>query len=122
MNKLIEKQLKDLKAVKVNFDNNTTKIVIPRTKEIVSEALIKGNVYLIELDDNLLQPTLNSTLASNWNFGKTPKYKMYKLEFLDKMGSMYKFNGIAYKDGVDIYTEEWFGWFPEGQFKVIEKL
>ena len=122
MNKIIEKQLKNLRSVNLEFDTNTTKIVIPRTKEIVAEALNKGDVYLIELDEFLLQPSSNSTLASNWNFGKIPTHKMYKVEFLDKMGNMYKFNGIAYENGHDLYTDEWYGWFPEGKFKVIEKL
>ena len=122
MNKIIENQLKNLKSVRVNFDSNTTQIVIPKTTEIISEALIKGQVYLIELDQYLLEPLLNSTLASNWNFGKVPTHKVYKLEFLDKMGNMYKFSGIPVENGQDIYSEEWFGWFPEGKFKVIEKL
>ena len=65
MNKIIERQLQSVKAVALKYDKNTTKIVIPRTSEIVPEVLNKGDVYLIELSDNLLQPTSNSTLASN---------------------------------------------------------
>lgn len=65
MNKLIKKQLENLRSVRVDFDNNTTNIFIPRTKQIVAEALNKGEIYLIGLDDYLLQPPSNSTLASN---------------------------------------------------------
>ena len=122
MNKLIKKQLQNLKSVKVNFDDNTTKIIIPKTLEIIPDALIKGDIYLIKLSDLALSPSSNSTLAANWNAGKVPTHRFYKVELIDVMKDMYKFNGIAVEDGVDLYSENWFGWFPGDYFSVIEKL
>ena len=105
MNRLIKKQLMNLKSVNIDFNDNTTKIIIPKTAEIIPEALIKGNVYLIELNDLALHPASNSTLASNWNAGKVPTYRCYKVELIDIMNDMYKFNGIAYENGQDVYSE-----------------
>lgn len=105
MNKLIKKQLQSLRSVKVDFDDNTTQIIIPKTLEISPEALNKGDIYLIELNDLALNPVSNSTLASNWNAGKVPKYKFYKVELVDIMKDMYKFNGIAVDNGIDLYSE-----------------
>ena len=122
MNKIIEKQLNSVRSVKLNFDRDTKKIFIPKTSEIIPEALNKGDIYLIELSDILLQPTSNSTLASNWNSGKIPTHKQYKAELLDVMGNMYKFNGIAYENEQDLYGDNWYGWFPREYFKVVRKV
>lgn len=65
MNKLIKQQLQNLKSVKIEFNDNTTSIMIPKTMEVLPEALNKGDVYLIELEDFILNPLSNSTLASN---------------------------------------------------------
>lgn len=105
MNKLIKKQLNSLKSTRVDFDDSTTKIVIPRTLEITSSALNKGDILLIELSDLALNPLSNSTLAANWNAGKVPTHKQYKVELIDIMKDMYKFNGIAYENGKDLYSE-----------------
>ena len=121
MNKLIKQQLQNLKSVKIEFNDNTTSIMIPKTMEVLPEALNKGDVYLIELEDFILNPLSNSTLASNWNAGKVPSHKLYKVEFLEKMNNMYKFNGIAVEDNQELYTESWFGWLPENSFTVIER-
>lgn len=122
MNKIIEKQLNSVRSVKLNFDKDTKKIFIPRTLEIIPEALNVGDIYLIELSDILLQPTSNSTLSSNWNNGRVPTHKYYKVELLDVMGNMYKFNGIAYENEQDLYFEDWYGWFPREYFKVVRKV
>ena len=122
MNKVIKDQLRQVRVLKIKFDDNTTKIIIPKTEEISNIILNVGEYYLIELEDFILNPPLNSTLSSNWNSGKVPKYKHYKVELIDKMSNMYKFNGIAFENGEDIYTENWFGWFPDNGFSVIKKL
>ena len=122
MNKIIKDQLNKVRSVKLSFDDNTTQILIPKSSEVIPEALNQGDVYLINLNDKILNPSSNSTLAANWNSGRVPNHKLYKVEFLEKMGNMYKFNGIAVEDGVDLYNENWFGWIPEDCFKVEEKL
>ena len=122
MNKLIRKQLEAVRSTRLEFSNDTTNLYIPKITNIGASSLDVGSVYLIELSDDLLDPQVNSTLASNWNNGNIPRYKYYKVELLDKMNNMYKFNGIAYDHGVDLYNENWYGWFPESKFKIIEKI
>ena len=65
MNNTIKKQLDKVKSVKINYDDDTTKIVIPKTLQIIPEALNVGCIYIIELNDILLNPSSNSTLSSN---------------------------------------------------------
>lgn len=122
MNKIIKDQLSKVRSVKLNFDDHTTHIDIPKTEEVIPLALVEGQVYVIELEDFILNPLQNSTLASNWNSGKIPKYKRYQVEFIQKMSNMYKFNGVALDNNKPIYSENWFGWFPEEGFKVISLL
>ena len=124
MNKVIKDQLLKVRSTEINFTDKDTSILIPKTKEIVPVALNIGEVYIIGLEDFILHPQSNSTLASNWNAGKVPKYKYYKVEFLEKMGNMYKFNGIAFNNstGEDIFYENWFGWLPENGFNVIDRV
>ena len=122
MNKIIKDQLNKVRSVKLDFDDHTTHIDIPKTEEVIPLALVEGQVYVIELEDFILNPLQNSTLASNWNSGKIPKYKRYQVEFIQKMSNMYKFNGVALDNNQPIYSENWFGWFPEEGFKVISLL
>ena len=122
MNKIIKDQLNKVRSVKLDFDDHTTHIDIPKTEEVIPLALVEGQVYVIELEDFILNPLQNSTLASNWNSGKTPKYKRYQVEFIQKMSNMYKFNGVALDNNQPIYSENWFGWFPEEGFKVVSLL
>ena len=122
MNKIIKDQLNKVRSVKLDFDDHTTHIDIPKTEEVIPLALVEGQVYVIELEDFILNPLQNSTLASNWNSGKIPKYKRYQVEFIQKMSNMYKFNGVALDNNQPIYSENWFGWFPEEGFKVVSLL
>ena len=122
MNKIIKQQLEKLKSVKITFKDSDKTIFIPKTTEIIQEAMEVGNIYLIKLDKKMLNPTTNSTLASNWNGGRVPTQEVYKAELLDIMNNMYKFNGIAVKDGIDLYSENWFGWVPKEYFEILSKI
>lgn len=119
MNNRIKEQLNKVMSTKIDFDDDTTKIVIPKTTKFNNNLLKRDTIYLIEISDSVLYPDINSTLASNWNGGKIPKYKYYKAEVVDTMNNMVKFNGIAYDDGRDLYSESWFGWLPSDLFKVV---
>lgn len=65
MNKVIKDQLQKIKSCKVEFNDNSENIFIPKTTKIISEALEKENIYIIKLNDKALQPQLNSNLAAN---------------------------------------------------------
>ena len=120
MNNRIKEQLKKVTSVDITFDDNTTEIIIPKTLKFNNLLLKKNVLYLIELFDSVINPDINSTLASNWNNGKIPKYKYYKAEVVDTISNMVKLNGIAVDKGRDLYTENWFGWIPSELFKVIK--
>ena len=119
MNKQLKEQLNKIKSTKVDFNDNSEKIVIPKTTKYLNESIKKDVLYFIELFDFIINPDINSTLASNWNNGKVPKYKYYKVELVERMGNMVKLNGIAVVDGKDILTESWYGWIPLDGFKII---
>lgn len=65
MNKVIKDQLSKVRSVKLDYDNSTTELYIPKTVEVIPTALNQGDVYIIELEDFILNPLVNSTLASN---------------------------------------------------------
>jgi hypothetical protein len=65
MNKVIKDQLSKVRSVKLDYDNNTTELYIPKTVEVIPTALNQGDVYIIKLEDFILNPLANSTLASN---------------------------------------------------------
>ena len=122
MNKQIKDQLLKVKATTIEFKDNDEVIIIPLTTKF-SNSLLRANVlYLIEIKDFIIHPDKNSTLASNWNNGKTPKYKYYKVEVVEKLNNMVKLNGIAFVDSKDILTENWYGWLPLDGFTVLKQL
>lgn len=122
MNKQIKDQLTKVKATTIDFNDNDEVIVIPLTTKFSNELLLPNVVYLIELKDFIIHPDKNSTLASNWNFGKVPKYKYYKVEMVDKINNMVKVNGIAFEGDKDLFTENWYGWLPLDGFTVLKQL
>ena len=122
MNKWISKELNKVKSTKINFNDKSTSIFIPKTSEILQDALNIGDIYLIRLSDKITNPASNSTLASNWNAGRVPNHSIYKAELLEVMNSMFKFNGIGIEDGNEIYSDNWYGWIPKDCFEVIEKV
>jgi len=115
MNKIIQKQLSKVKSVNLDYNDDTLKIVIPKTTKILSKAMDVGKVYLIELDDTL---NSDSEISSGWNNGKFPSSKFYIAELLNVSSNMYKFNGVAKDNQLD----NWFGWLPGDRIKVLEKL
>lgn len=122
MNKQIKDQLTKVKATTIEFNDNDEVIVIPLTTKFSNELLQFNVLYLIELKDFIIHPDENSTLASNWNFGKVPKYKYYKVEMVDKINNMVKVNGIAFEGDKDLFTENWYGWLPLDGFTVLKQL
>ena len=118
MNKLVFEQLNQVKSVDLIFDQDTTKLVIPKTTKVKPVAVKVGGVYKIDISDTILFPSESSTLASNWNGGKVPEYKRYLAEIISTMGNMVKVNGVAEDDS----TNNFYGWLPFDGFEVLEKL
>ena len=85
----------------LDVKDDVTHFIIPRATKFINSALKQDQCYLIEIKDSVLHPDENSTLASNWNAGKTPKNKFYNAEVITKMGNMIKFNCVAIEDSSD---------------------
>lgn len=121
MNKQIKAELEKVTATQIEFDENTTSIFIPKTTSWNLTSLKQGRCYLIELSDSLLNPVSNSTLASNWNGGKTPKHKYYNVEIQNIMNKMIQIIGVGVVNG-SACGEQFYGWLPFEQIKVLQEL
>ena len=117
MKKIIANELKKVSATKIEFDENTTSIFIPKTLKILNTSVKQGEVYRIRLEEFITNPYQSSTLASNWNNGVIPKHSEYIAEIVTKMANMIKINGVA----TDDYTDNFCGWLPIEGFEIINK-
>lgn len=120
MNKIIKSELGKVDSVKIDFDDNTTKIFIPKKVEV---KISPGEVYLIKLSDYMLNPPDNDVININWNMGNIPKFKYYKSEINKVSGNMVNITGVGY----DISTNSdinqvWSGWLPRTEFEIMEKI
>ena len=83
--------------------------------------LEENNCYLLQLDSILLN--VDSALATNWNKGKAPKCKYYKVEVDTIMGNMIKVVGVGSNDISFIEViDHFYGWLPIDNIKVLEKV
>lgn len=117
MKKIIADELKKVSATKIEFDENTTSIFIPKTIKILNTSVKQGEVYRIKLEEFITNPYQSSTLASNWNGGIVPKYSEYIAEITTKLGNMIKINRVA----TDDYTYNFCGWLPVEGFEILNK-
>lgn len=118
MNKQVIEQLNKVSVTKVDFNEGDTEIFIPRTIKILNTSLSQGEYYVIKLNESVVHPPENSTLASNWNRGIVPEHDMYFAEITDKKGNMIRINGVA----TEFPTYRFCGWIPIDGFEVISKL
>jgi len=117
MNKLIKDQLDNVTSTKIEYDANTTHIYIPKTIKVLNTSMKVGSVYDIELFDSITSPPPSSTLASNWNNGVIPKYKLYTVEVIGSMAKMIRVNGVAMEDN----SSSFYGWLPLDGFEIIKR-
>jgi len=115
MNNIIYNQLCKVKATQIEFDRNTTELIIPKTIKIQNAALKVGKVYDIKLKPSITNP-IDSTLADNWNQGRVPKYSKYTVEIESNIGNMIKVNGVAIED----HSSQFIGYLPHDSFEVIK--
>ena len=119
MNKIIKEQLNKCRvAVIPEFGDVTTHICIKKVNEILPTNMKSNHIYLIKVKPSV---KVNTTIASNWNGGKLPKYDYYKVERVGDVGNMVKLNGIAYDNG-DLCTEPFYGYLPYDGFEIIEEV
>lgn len=124
MNPIIREQLNLVRVAKLPvYDENTTKITIPRLVEEEEKVIDVNHYYIIELADYILNPPETFTLHTNWNNGNIPKYRYMKCCVLQVMGKMVKIDGIAcdMKDLSDI-DYKWIGWVPRKSISIIKEI
>lgn len=121
MNKHIKEQLNQVKLANIpNFDDNTTHIFIKKQTTIKIE---EDSCYLIKLNSTITNPSLTSTLSSNWNNGSVPNHSYYKVDIQKIMSHMIKVVGVAYDyDNNRDLTDMWCGWLPIDEIEIISKL
>lgn len=121
MNKIIESQLAKVQEADLsNYDARTKTWHIPKISDVRMDV---GSCYLIELDDSLLNPLANQILVSNWNQGRVPEDKYFKVEVLSKMNRMIKVMGFGYDPATKTdKTTAWTGWLPLNMVKVLERI
>lgn len=112
MNKIIFNELKKVTSVNLDFNEDTTKLYIPRTTVIIPKV---GKTYKIALDESLLRPSSNSSFAANWNNGKVPMHREYIAEVSKIMTGYALINGVATND----FADNWFGWIPMNLMTVV---
>lgn len=124
MNEIIKKQLNLVRIAKLPlYDDNTTKMIIPKTLSIEETVIDIGHYYVIELADYIVNPPPNFNLHVNWNNNNIPKYKYFRCEVIAAIGKMIKINGVAcdMKTLGDLdYT--WVGWVPKKSISIIKEL
>lgn len=120
MNKLIKKQLDRLKVAKVDsYDESTLTYVF---KKHVSKIFKINSVYILKLNELLLNPNNNDILISNWNNGNYPKHKYLKAQVTKKVGNMLFLCGVYCDENKNNINEFWNGWLPDEQLDILEEV
>lgn len=118
MNKFIEKQLKNLKNKNIDF-NYTDNVI--KFKKYVEPSYQKGHLYIIKLDNDLLND--DSVLSINFNRGTCPRFNYLKIEIENIINTMIQVNSLGYdiekNQDIDIL---WSGWLPTNQIHLIEEV
>lgn len=120
MNKILKQQLDKLKVAKVDSYNELTHTYVFKKHESATFKL--DSVYLLRLDDKLLNPKYNDVLISNWNNGKYPTHTILKAQVSKKLGNMLFLCGVYCNEDKEPINEFWNGWLPDDQLKIIEEV
>ncbi len=121
MNKFIEDELKKCKIAHIDKISETEYVV---TKQKETEDLIKLNsYYIIELEDYIIHPNENFTLAENWNKGVVPKSKLLKVMITQILGKMMKVDAVGVGEDFNDLNDVYMGlWLPFGGVKILKEL
>ena len=121
MTRIAKEELNKIKPKIEKIDEYHYKI--NKQVKIVIE-LIEGHIYLIRLEDYILHPSDNFTLATNWNAGVIPKSSHILGELKKRMGKMLQFDGIGYDIGTGNYKEDIYKglWLPQSGVEIIKEV
>lgn len=119
MNKFIKEELRKARVNVPPYDDNTTELIILKSNSrfgLVKDLEI-GHWYSIFVEDYVVHPSENFTLADNWNKGTVPPENRLYAQVLAINGKM------VYVNSVGAVTETpWGGWLPRKSFAVAEEL
>lgn len=116
MNKIIKRELEKVRA-NIEYDDNTTKIIIPKdTNKVndVSEQFVFqiGKSYNIVIAGYVINEPEGFTLSSNWNGGRKPKTNSLNICVTKILGKMLQFDGCGFDlktntTTTDLYQQFW---------------
>ena len=122
MNKFIEEELNKCKIANIEIISDTE--ILIKQKENIENIIQLNHYYIIELENYIIHPNINFTLAENWNKGVVPKSKYLKCMIVQIMGKMIKIDGSGYdiENNVDL-NDVYLGlWLPVGGIKILKQL
>lgn len=124
MNSVIKSQLEACRVANVPIlSEDMTTVFIPKGSENEVSPYQVNKCYLLSLEDYILNPPADFTLADNWNNGSVPTHKYYKAEISKIVGKMVRICGCGYDITTDTDTLDiWEGWVPQKGIKLIKEL
>lgn len=118
MNKFIKEELAKCKHAPLpDYDDTTTQIIInhkPEQVKLFDGEIKSGYNYNIKIENYIINPPPNFTLADNWNNGTSPTDNEMNVVVEEIMGKMVKVRGKGNNDG-----QYWSGWLPRRSFKIM---
>ena len=119
--KIAQEELNKIKPTLEKIDDYHYKIT--KSEPVVLE-LVDGHIYIICLEDYIINPTDNFTLSSNWNAGIVPKSKYMMAQLMQRVGKMLQFDGIGYDISTGEYKEDVYKglWLPQGGIQIIKEV
>lgn len=119
---LLKKQLEESDIFQHAIYNKETNTYLVRKCDIIIPH--KGHSYVVLLDNSLIIDKGDFVTQFNWNKGKFPSEKCYKIDVEDIIGKMILCTGI----GFDLTKDEnilncfWHGYLPKDKIKIAKEL
>lgn len=121
LSKIVKEQLAKCTLIDTSCLNDSSPSAL--IKKINRIKIDIGNIYVIELSENLLKPPPDSILVINWNGGSIPRSKYYKAEVTKKLNNMIRITGIEYNPETNQDNNIiWEGWLPLDNITIMSKL
>lgn len=119
MNKFIKQELDKVKISLPPYNEETLTLVIPKqtSPQFTADDLQVGGVYVIHIEDYIINEPANFTLSANWNKGTKPDDNRLYAQIASINGKMI---GVKTK-GVNTNTL-WAGWLPRKSITILEDM
>ena len=122
MNWIIKEQLQKVEHIILpEWDDNTTRLFIPRGCYKKPIRIEVGKYLRIEISDLVLNPPPDFTLAQNWNGNTIPPSKIFNCVIQQVMGKMIKVDGVSVINDIPT-NDRWSGWLPQSEIKILGEI